>query len=357
MQFLQIKKGKTNFPAYMIYMGIMTRKIREESEAATLSPSAALASKSKGRAVPEAECDIRTCFQRDIDRVTHSKSFRRLMHKTQVFLNPEGDHYRTRLTHTLEVSRVARTISRSLGLNEDLTEAIAIGHDLGHTPFGHAGERALAEIMLGDGGFRHNEQSLRVVDRLEKAGRGLNLTYETRNGIVNHTSRGAPETMEGRVVRISDRVAYLNHDLDDAIRAGILGLSDIPSEITCAFGDSVSRRIDTIVRDVINESTQTGDIALSPELRLAFDGFYSFMFEQVYSNQRAKSEETKVFGILTGIFGHYTKNPEKLPADYSGIVDNEGLRRAVCDYVSGMTDSYAIHMFETLFVPSAWQVR
>ena len=342
----------------MIYMArIITRKIREETEAATLSPFATLASKSKGRAVSEAECDVRTCFQRDIDRVTHSKSFRRLMHKTQVFLNPEGDHYRTRLTHTLEVARIARTISRSLGLNEDLTEAIAIGHDLGHTPFGHAGERALAIIMRDDGGFRHNEQSLRVVDRLEKAGRGLNLTFEARNGIVNHTSRGAPETMEGRVVRLSDRVGYLNHDLDDAIRAGILAQSDIPSEITCAFGDSVSRRIDTIVLDIINESHQSGDITLSPELRLAFDGFYSFMFEHVYSNFRAKSEETKVFGILNGIFGYYVDNPGKLPDDYSEIAASDGLRRAVCDYVSGMTDSYAVHIFETLFIPNAWQVR
>ena len=331
--------------------------MREESELALLSPAAALASKSKGRTRPEAECDIRTCFQRDIDRITHCKSFRRLMHKTQVFLNPEGDHYRTRLTHTLEVSRTARTISRSLGLNEDLTEAIAIGHDLGHTPFGHAGERALSEIMLDDGGYHHNDQSLRVADRIEKDGRGLNLTFETRDGIVNHTSRGTPETMEGRVVQLSDRVAYLNHDLDDAIRAGILSQDDIPSEITCAFGDSVSQRIDTIVRDIIDESTRCADIMLSPELRLAFDGFYSFMFEHVYSNVRAKSEETKVFGILNGIFGYYVDNPEKMPEDYIAIANTEGLRRAVCDYVSGMTDSYAVHVFETLFIPGAWQVR
>ena len=336
---------------------IITRIMREEHEATLLSNRAALASKSKGRVTPETECEIRTCFQRDVDRITHSKSFRRLMHKTQVFLNPEGDHYRTRLTHTLEVSRIARTISRSLGLNEDLTEAIAIGHDLGHTPFGHAGERALGEIMRDGGGFRHNEQSIRVVDRIEKDGRGLNLTHETRDGIINHTSRGAPETMEGRVVQLSDRVAYLNHDLDDAIRAGILEQSDIPSEITCAFGDSVSRRIDAIVRDIIDESDAVGGITLSPELRLAFDGFYSFMFENVYSNVRAKSEETKVFGILNGIFGYYAANPEKLPEDYSEIAASEGLRRAVCDYVSGMTDSYAVHVFDTLFIPSAWQVR
>lgn len=335
----------------------ITRILREEAEERLLSPSAAFASRSRGRAINEKECEIRTCFQRDTDRITHSKSFRRLIHKTQVFLNPEGDHYRTRLTHTLEVSRIARTISRALGLNEDLTEAIAIGHDLGHTPFGHAGERALDEIMSADGGFRHNEQSLRVVDKIEKDGRGLNLTHESRDGIVNHTSGGSPETLEGRVVRISDRVAYLNHDLDDALRAGIIESGDIPSEITCAFGDSVSRRVDTIVRDVISESLKCGDIELSAELKLVFNGFYGFMFDQVYSNMRAKSEETKVFGILSGIFGYYANNPEKLPCDYAAIAEREGLERAVCDYVSGMTDSYAIHVFENLFIPGSWQVR
>ncbi|MDR0839415.1 MAG: deoxyguanosinetriphosphate triphosphohydrolase [Oscillospiraceae bacterium] len=335
----------------------MTRITREELELNTLSPSASFAARTLGREKPETECDIRTCFQRDVDRITHSKSFRRLIHKTQVFINPEGDHYRTRLTHTLEVSRLARTISRALGLNEDLTEAIAVGHDLGHTPFGHAGERALAEIMSPEGGFRHNEQSLRVVDRLEKDGRGLNLTRETRDGILCHTGGKLPDTLEGRVVRLADRAAYLNHDLDDAIRADILSADDIPSEITCAFGETVSRRIDAITHDIINESARLGDIAMSAEIRLVFDGFYSFMFENLYRNIRAKSEETKVFGILNGIFGYYADNPDKLPDEYRAVADSDGLRRAVGDYVSGMTDSYAISTYEKLFIPNAWQVR
>jgi dGTPase len=334
-----------------------TRERREEIEKSTLSQLAVLASASRGRAVTEPECELRTCFQRDADRLTHSKSFRRLIHKTQVFLNPEGDHYRTRLTHTLEVSRIARTISRALGLNEDLTEAIAIGHDLGHTPFGHAGERALNEIMSGAGGFRHNEQSLRVVDRLEKNGRGLNLSYETRDGILKHTGREMPETLEGRVVRLSDRAAYLNHDLDDALRAGILTPDDVPPEIVCAFGDSVTQRVNTIVRDIIEESARAGDIAMSAELRFAFESFYSFMFERLYMNVRAKSEETKVFGILNGIFGYYADNPEKLPEDYKAVAETDGLMRAVSDYVSGMTDSYAISEHERLFIPGAWKLR
>jgi dGTPase len=335
---------------------VLPRVLREDLEKNMLSPLAALAAESRGRERPEPECTLRTCYQRDADRLTHSKAFRRLIHKTQVFLNPEGDHYRTRLTHTLEVSRIARTISRALGLNEDLTEAIAIGHDLGHTPFGHAGERALDAIMSGHGGFRHNEQSLRVTDRLEKGGRGLNLSYETRDGILKHTGPEQPETAEGRVVRISDRAAYLNHDLDDALRAGILTEDDIPPEIRCAFGDSVSVRVDTVVRDIIGESSATGDIAMSAELRLAFEGFYSFMFENLYMNARAKSEETKVFGILNGLFGYYADNPDKLTEDYRAIAETDGVLRAVCDYVSGMTDSYAIAEHQRLFVPNAWGV-
>jgi dGTPase len=335
---------------------VLPRVRREELEKNTLSPLAALAAESRGRERPEPECTLRTCFQRDADRLTHSKAFRRLIHKTQVFLNPEGDHYRTRLTHTLEVSRIARTISRALGLNEDLTEAIAIGHDLGHTPFGHAGERALDAIMSEFGGFRHNEQSLRVTDRLEKGGRGLNLSYETRDGILKHTGSARPETAEGRVVRISDRAAYLNHDLDDALRAGILTEDDIPPEILCAFGDSVSVRVDTVVRDIIDESAVRGDIAMSADLGLAFEGFYNFMFENLYMNGRAKSEETKVFGILNGLFGYYADNPDKLTEDYRAIAETDGLRRAVCDYVSGMTDSYAIAEYKRLFIPNAWGV-
>jgi len=313
---------------------------------------------SLGRQREEPAGDIRNPFQRDVDRITHSKSFRRLTHKTQVFLNPEGDHYRTRLTHTLEVTRIARTISRALGLNEDLTEAIAIGHDLGHTPFGHAGERALNEI-LGRGAeplsFRHNVQSLRVVDRIEKDGRGLNLTLETRDGILCHTGAKRPDTAEGCVVRLSDRVAYLNHDLDDALRAGILGEADIPNEVTCAFGDTTSERIDTIVRDIVEYSRTVGEIALSPSRVLAFDGFYHFMFDAVYRNPVAKGEESKVLGLMEAIFAYFEQNPDKLPPDYRTIAEADGLRRAVADYVSGMTDSYAIAVYERLFIPNAWR--
>ena len=328
---------------------------RQELEKVMLSEKAAFAINSKGRLREEPECEIRTCFQRDIDRITHSKAFRRLKHKTQVFLHPEGDHYRTRLTHTLEVARIARTISRALQLNEDLTESIALGHDLGHTPFGHAGERALSEIMKNHGGFLHNEQSLRVVDAIEKDGMGLNLTDEVRDGIVHHTGKIRPYTLEGRIVRISDRAAYTNHDMDDAIRAGLLEESDIPAEITCALGESYSERIDTFVKSVIETSAGLAEIAPGPTANFALDSFHSFLFQNVYSNMTAKSEETKVFGILKGIFGYYVDNSEKLPEEYLKISERDGLMRAVCDYVSGMTDKYAIDKFSELFIPEGWQ--
>jgi dGTPase len=333
------------------------REKREELERIIISPNGVRSENTKGRAMEEAESDVRTCFQRDIDRITHSKSFRRLMHKTQVFLQPEGDHYRTRLTHTIEVARIARTISRMLELNEDLTEAIALGHDLGHTPFGHAGERAMGEIMKEDGGFKHNEQSLRVIDRIEKDGRGLNLTYEVRNGIVSHTFKQLPETLEGQVVRFADRTAYMNHDVDDAIRAGILNESDIPGEITCALGEQYSKRIDTIIKDIINSSYGQDQIKMSPEVGFVFDTFHSYMYEYVYTDLRAKSEETKVHGILSGIFEYYIKNPDRMPNDYKKIAEQDGLRRAVCDYVSGMTDKYAMYQYSELFIPEAWQVK
>jgi dGTPase len=333
------------------------REKREALERNVLSASAARAETSRGRAAPEEPCEVRTCFQRDVDRITHSKAFRRLIHKTQVFLRPEGDHYRTRLTHTLEVARIARTIARALDLNEDLTEAIALGHDLGHTPFGHAGERALDKILASEGGFRHNEQSLRVADKLERGGRGLNLTYEVRDGLLCHTGAKQADTLEGRVVRLADRAAYVNHDADDAARAGLMPETGLPSEIACALGDTCSRRIDTITRDVIQESEKTGRISMSPRIHLAFDGFYSFMFENLYKNVRAKSEETKVFGILDGLFGYYVDNPDKLPEDYREIERAEGRARAVCDYVSGMTDTYALYQFEELFIPNAWRRR
>lgn len=333
------------------------REKRETLEKIMISPRGVLAMHSKGRAAPETESDVRTCFQRDVDRIIHSKSFRRLMHKTQVFLQPEGDHYRTRLTHTFEVSRIARTIARALELNEDLTEAIALGHDLGHTPFGHAGERALNDILSDEGGFSHADQSLRVVDRVEKDGLGLNLTYEVRNGIVMHPSGRMPETLEGQIVRIADRAAYINHDVDDALRAGILQETDIPEEFTCALGDNYSARIDTMIKDIIETSLTAETICMSPSISFVFDSFHSFMFENVYTNLRAKSEEKKVYGILSNIFEFYIKNPDKLPPDYRSIALADGLRRAAADYVSGMTDKFAMSQYSELFIPEAWMVK
>ena len=330
---------------------------RENLERQILSQTATLSGESKGRNLNENECGVRTCFQRDIDRITHSKSFRRLMHKTQVFLQPEGDHYRTRLTHTLEVSRIGRTIARGLRLNEDLAEAIALGHDLGHTPFGHAGERALNEILSDEGGFKHNEQSLRVLDRIEKDGKGLNLTYEVKNGVFCHTGKVKPGTPEGNVIRIADRIAYINHDIDDAIRGGILRETDIPEEITCAFGTGHSERINTLILDMIHESGKSGEIKMSSHASFVFETFYDFMFKHVYHNVKAKSEESKVLGIINGIFNYYVKNPDELPEDYRRVAVQDGLRRAVCDYVSGMTDKYAISQYSELFIPETWQVR
>ena len=333
------------------------REERLDLERQILSPRASLAAASKGRERPEPECDIRTCYQRDIDRITHCKSFRRLKHKTQVFLQPEGDHYRTRLTHTLEVARIGRTIARSLRLNEDLAEAIALGHDLGHTPFGHAGEYALGDILEDEGGFSHNQQSLRVVDKLELDGRGLNLSYEVRNGILCHTGQEQPSTPEGSVIRIADRIAYINHDVDDAIRAGILRETDIPSEITCAFGTKHGERINTLILDLLSESEKSGGISFSPQTEFVFNSFYHFMWDNVYRNMKAKSEERKVRGILKGIFDYFCDTPDELPGDYRAIAVKDGLKRAVSDYVSGMTDKYAIHTYEKLYIPAAWQVR
>ena len=291
-----------------------------------ISHKGVLSVNTKGRRVPEAESDVRTCFQRDIDRIIHSKSFRRLMHKTQVFLHPEGDHYRTRLTHTLEVSRIARTISRASGLNEDLTEAIALGHDLGHTPFGHAGERALNDILKDEGGFVHADQSLRVVDKIEKDGKGLNLTYEVRNGIAAHTSDRMPETLEGQVVRFADRAAYINHDVDDALRAGILRESDIPEEIKCALGDNYSVRIDTIIKDIIAASAGSDHICMSPGISLCLKVSQFYVRECLYK-YTGKSEE-KGLRCLSGLFEYYVSNPDKLPSDYRRSAGQDGLRRA-----------------------------
>ena len=333
------------------------REVRETLEGQMLSPKASYATKSKGRERFEPECNIRTCYQRDIDKIIHSKTFRRLKHKTQVFLSPEGDHYRTRLTHTLEVSRISRTIARGLRLNEDLAEAIALAHDFGHTPFGHAGERALNEILSEEGGFRHNEQSLRIVEFIERNGNGLNLTYETKDGILCHTGDKEPETKEGCVVRIADRIAYINHDLDDSLRAGVIRETEIPEEILCSLGAKHDDRLNTLILDIINESEKTGEITLSPQIAFVFETFREFMYKSVYLNMKAKSEESKVFGIVDEIFKYYHNTPDELPEEYRRVSVKDGLKRAVCDYISGMTDKYAVHIYEKLFIPEAWQIR
>ncbi len=330
------------------------RQQREQAERSFICEFGVLSENSKGRLESEEECLLRTCFQRDIDRITHSKAFRRLKHKTQVFLQPEGDHYRTRLTHTLEVSRLARTAARALSLNEDLAEAIALGHDLGHTPFGHAGERALAAIYSG--GFKHYEQSLRVVDKLERDGRGLNLCFETRMGILHHTHGAEDDTREATLVRLCDRIAYINHDLDDSIRAGILRDEDVPDEIRLGCGTKNSQRINSIITDLILNSAE-GTIKMSPDMQKTFDFFHKFMYSDVYTNPRAKGEESKVEGILSKLYDYYTARPEKLPEDFSYIIENEGVGRAACDYISGMTDGYAMEKYGELFIPFAWTVK
>ncbi len=329
------------------------RELREQQETLILGPYGTLSSQSRGRPTPEEPEELRTCFQRDVDRVTHSKAFRRLRHKTQVFLRPEGDHYRTRLTHTLEVARVARTIARALRLNEDLAEAISLGHDVGHTPFGHAGERALRDIT---GHFHHYEQSLRVVDKLEKEGRGLNLCHETRLGILNHTTGQPRDTIEADVVRLSDHIAYLNHDLDDAERAGIVLPEDVPAIIRERIGTRNSQRLNAMVTDAIAASG-AGVVGFTPPMREAYDVFYRFMFDAVYHNPAAKSEESKVKSLLGPVFAYYAKRPERLPAEYIRIAEEEGPARAATDYVSGMTDGFAVETFETLFIPKSWSVK
>ena len=330
------------------------REKREALEERLIASYGVLSRNTKGRPNDEEPCPVRTCFQRDVDRITHCKAFRRLKHKTQVFLQPEGDHYRTRLTHTLEVTRLARTIARALEVNEDLTEAIGLGHDLGHTPFGHAGERALRAIHPG--GFHHYEQSLRVVDTLERDGKGLNLCYETRMGILNHTHGAPDDTVEATIVRYADRIAYINHDLDDAIRAGILTVEQVPSRIREKLGDRNSKRINAIVTDLI-ENSAGGVISMSPGMAEVYEIFHNFMYDAVYYNPVAKSEESKVEGILSGIYEYYVNNPEKLPEDYKKIADSDGLGRAVCDYVAGMTDSYAMEVYSQIFIPMAWTVK
>ncbi len=333
------------------------REQLELREHRVLNPLASFADQSRGRPRYEEprEEDVRTCYQRDIDRIVHSKSFRRLMHKTQVFLHPEGDHYRTRMTHTLEVTRIARTIAQALGLNDDLAEAIAMGHDLGHTPFGHAGEDALSKCLGKP--FRHNEQSLRVVDVLEKGGQGLNLTFEVRDGILHHTGDPWPSTLEGMVVRRSDQIAYVNHDIDDAIRAGILSDDDIPRQITDVLGHSHRDRVNSLVCDAIRTSTEAGTVMLSPQVDRALKDLRAFMFERVYRNPVAKGEERKAKAMLQRLFEYYMAHPEALPEDFQPQLSFEGMERIVCDYIAGMTDNYAVDKYTEIFIPMDWHVR
>lgn len=328
------------------------REITENNERLILSPKATLCACSKGRKLFEEKCNLRTDFQRDRDRIIHSKAFRRLKHKTQVFLSPELDHYRTRLTHTLEVSQIARTVSRALRLNEDLTEAIALGHDLGHTPFGHAGERAINDLASFE--FAHYEQSVRVCEKMEKNGKGLNLTAEVLDGILHHTKDEWASTPEGKIVRFSDRIAYINHDIEDAIRAGVISAEEIPLEITEFLGKTKSQRINTLVCSLVENSKE--DILMDSETDKYYKKLHEFLFEAVYKNPVAKSEETKVLGIVEGLFSYFMKNPEKMSPEYITICKSEGVERAVADYIAGMTDHYAITVYSDIYIPKAWKI-
>ncbi len=328
------------------------RQYFERLEQETLSPYATLSKNTRGRVTPVEPCQIRTEFIRDRDRILHSKSFRRLKHKTQVFLSPQGDHYRTRLTHTLEVSQIARTISRALRLNEDLTEAISMGHDLGHTPFGHSGEDVLAALLPG--GFEHNEQSLRVVEKLENDGEGLNLTFEVRDGILNHKKSGKPATLEGYVVSLADRIAYINHDIDDAIRAGVLKESDLPEACVRVLGNSHGRRINTMILDVVEQSAGKPIVKMSDRMFEQFDALRDFMFENVYKNPKAKSEEEKAKRVINELFEYYLAHISLLTGEYAKYIEIDGKERAVADYIAGMTDNYAVSEYMRIFVPKSW---
>ncbi|CAN5128803.1 deoxyguanosinetriphosphate triphosphohydrolase [soil metagenome] len=334
-------------------VGQSVRERTERVEREILSDRATLAAGSKGRDREEAPHPLRTAFQRDRDRLVHAKAFRRLKHKTQVFVSPEGDHYRVRLTHTLEVSQIARTVARALRLNEDLTEAIALGHDLGHTPFGHLGEQALSPFLGRP--FRHSEQSLRIVEVLENEGRGLNLSWEVRDGILNHTSSmPMPATQEGQAVRFSDRIAYVNHDVDDAIRAGVLSAGDIPVEVRRVLGDTHSRRIDTLVTDLVEQSEDRDELALSPPILEALDRFRDFMFERVYLRAEAQQEQQKAIALVTSLFAYYLEHPEAVPAEDMRTPGD--LATHVADYIAGMTDRFALRTYERLFLPRSWMV-
>ncbi|MGQ9778831.1 MAG: deoxyguanosinetriphosphate triphosphohydrolase [Bacillota bacterium] len=331
------------------------RERLEQEEERMLAPQATKSRASRGRIHPEPPCPRRTAFQLDRERIVHAKAFRRLGHKTQVFLSPEGDHYRTRLTHTLEVAQVARTIARLLRLNEDLTEAIALGHDLGHTPFGHAGEAALDRLLPG--GFRHNEQSLRVVDRLERIRddfSGLNLTWEVRDGLLHHTGPVEPATWEGRVVRLADRIAYLNHDIDDAVRGGLLRPEELPAEVRRVLGDSAQERLETWIADVVESTRKTGRVGQGPEVAAATERLREFLFARVYVGSAAKKEEAKVGLMIEVLYAHLLAHPAEIPPHYR---DETDLARGVGDYIAGMTDRFAVAEFNRLFVPSCWPVE
>ena len=323
-----------------------------EREKQTLSPYAFLTANTRGREYPYEVCEMRTEFQRDRDRITHSQSFRRLMHKTQVFLAPTGDHYRTRLTHTLEVTQIARIIARSLHLNEDLAEAAALGHDLGHTPFGHSGEDAMRELFSPD--FTHYRQSLRVVEKLENNGKGLNLTWEVRDGIVNHTGSCMASTLEGVIVKFADRIAYINHDIDDACRAGILAPEDIPKDLREILGESHGERINNMVSAVIRASTDRAEIRMDPDFQDATNRLRAFLFANVYTSPIAKAEESKAKEMLGLLFEHFVAHPEQMPELYRRNAEEEGVKRCVCDFIAGMTDRYAIETFKNIFIPHAW---
>ncbi|NLK21440.1 MAG: deoxyguanosinetriphosphate triphosphohydrolase [Epulopiscium sp.] len=335
---------------------MLIREIQEEREQNLLSPYAAKSKETQGRTIPKSKCDIRTEFQRDRDRILHCKTFRRLKHKTQVFISPEGDHYRTRLTHTLEVSQIARTIARALSLNEDLTEAIALGHDLGHTPFGHAGESILNEVCPM--GFKHYEQSLRVIELLERDGNGLNLTLEVRDGIINHTSKGKPHTLEGKVVQLSDIIAYINHDIDDAIRGRIIREEEIPRDCIEVLGKTFGERIDIMITDIIVNSLNKPDIIMSQEVEKSMKKLRKYMFEHVYIGSKAKKEEEKAQYILKQLYFYFVKNPNSIPKEFYAIykTEKEDQEKIICDYIAGMTDRYAIKKYCELYVPSSWNI-
>lgn len=329
------------------------REKQEEAERHLLNPYAMLSVHTKGRKKPEMECEIRTCFQRDRDRILHCKAFRRLKDKTQVFLSPKGDHYRTRLTHTLEVSQNARTIARALNLNEMLTEAIALGHDLGHTPFGHAGERVLNE--MNPKGFRHNQQSVRVVEYIEKNGRGLNLTWEVLDGMENHSVQSNPATLEGKIVRLADKIAYINHDIDDAVRGNVLSEEELPREYTEILGNTFRERINTMILDIISQSEGTDDILMSEDIKNAMFGLRKFLFERVYLEPGTKKEEHKIRNIIEPLYEYYLHHIDELPEYLTRQMDQGGAKeQMVCDYIAGMTDHYAVESYKEIFIPKFW---